>query len=134
MKRKYVCTDPQAAKVALHPKRNHTFLCAALFAACLLLQVQASFAIPTSGLISHWKADGNANDSVDGNNGTLFGTTFASGKNGQAFSLDGVNDYVRIPDSANLNPAHLTIGFWFNSDQTLDASVGFMPLLMKFRV
>jgi len=29
--------------------------------------------------------------------------TFADGKIGQAFSLDGVNSYVKIPQSPNLN-------------------------------
>jgi len=50
-----------------------------------------------SSMISWWPAEGDAIDIVDGNYGTMQnGTTFASGKVNQAFSLDGIDDYVRI--------------------------------------
>ena len=75
-------------------------LCVLMMAlAALLVPVQSS-AVP----VSLWSAEGNANDVVDGNNGTLKnGTSFAPGKVGQAFSLDGVDDFVLVPNSANLN-------------------------------
>ena len=75
-------------------------LCVLMMAlATLLVPVQSS-AVP----VSLWSAEGNANDVVDGNNGILKnGASFAPGKVGQAFSLDGVNDYVLVPNSANLN-------------------------------
>jgi len=54
-------------------------------------------------MISWWPAEGNANDILGGNNGTLQnGATFALGEVGQAFSFDGVDDYLQIPDSSNL--------------------------------
>ena len=37
------------------------------------------------------------------------GATFASGKVGQAFSLDGVDDHVIIPHNASLNPVSITV-------------------------
>ena len=44
-----------------------------------------------------WKGENNALDTRGTNNGTLVnGTTFATGQVGQAFSLDGVNDYIDI--------------------------------------
>ena len=47
------------------------------------------------GLVSWWPGDGNANDLQGPNHGTLMhGTTFAAGRVGQAFWLDGSNDYV----------------------------------------
>jgi len=53
--------------------------------------------------VSIWRAEGDATDEADGNHGTMQnGATFAQGTHGQAFSLDGSNDYVRIGDRANL--------------------------------
>jgi len=61
--------------------------------------------------------DGNANDIVGSNNGTLMiGATFAAGKAGQAFSLDGTNDFVSVPDSDlwAFGPGDFTIDLWAN--------------------
>jgi hypothetical protein len=71
-----------------------------------------------AGLVALWPGDGDANDSVGGNNGTLSGNaTFGEGKSGQAFSLDGVNSFVKIPQSPNLNLAdQITISFWMKAD------------------
>ena len=54
---------------------------------------------PPTGLVSWWPGDGNANDLIGGNNGTLrngatFATGFVTSGNGQAFSFDGVDDFV----------------------------------------
>lgn len=48
------------------------------------------------GLVGWWPGDGNGSDiGGSGNNGTpVNGATFAAGEVGQAFSLDGVNDYI----------------------------------------
>ena len=63
-------------------------------------------ASPTADLVSWWRAEGTATDSQDGNTGTLQnGLTFATGRVGQAFSLDGLNDHVAIPFATNLNLA-----------------------------
>ncbi len=70
---------------------------------------------PPSGMVSWWKAEDNANDSVGTNHGTMMnGATFAAGMVGQAFSLDGVDDYVEIPDAASylLNNLAGTITAW----------------------
>ncbi len=64
----------------------------------------ATVAVPLvlAGLVSWWPGDGNANDLVGGNHGSLMnGATFAPGKVGQAFSFDGVDDYVDIGDIAD---------------------------------
>lgn len=76
---------------------------------------QCKCAPPPSGLVSWWPGDGNANDIRDGNNGTLTnGPTFAAGKVGQAFSFDGVDDYVELGQPANLMPSNtdFTVAGW----------------------
>ena len=87
-----------------------------LFSASLVTAYSsvASAALPNT--VSRWAADGNALDSVDSNNGTLInGVTFGTGQFGQAFSLNGTNQYVDIPDSNSLDITNaLTISAWIN--------------------
>ncbi|MBM3779083.1 MAG: HYR domain-containing protein [Acidimicrobiia bacterium] len=66
------------------------------------------------GLVSCWAAEGNANDMVGVNHGTLHnGVGFAPGVSGQAFSFDGVNDFVRVLDSPTLDlTSHITLAAW----------------------
>jgi len=53
---------------------------------------------PIPGMVSWYKAEGNANDTTDNNHGTLVnGASFATGLAGQAFSFDGVDDMVSTP-------------------------------------
>jgi hypothetical protein len=48
---------------------------------------------PPAGLVSWWPGDGNADDIVNGNEGTLqYGATFAPGKVGQGFSFKDFRD------------------------------------------
>lgn len=70
------------------------------------------------GLVALWSGEGDGTDSAGGNNGTLSGNaTYADGKVGQAFSFDGVNSLVKIPQSPSLNLANqLTICFWMKAD------------------
>ncbi len=80
---------------------------------------------PASGLVDWWQAEGNASDSVGANNGTLNGSAgFAAGEVGQAFSFNGTNSYVSIPDSPSLDSLSnaITIEAWMKS-----ASLGNNP-------
>jgi hypothetical protein len=72
-----------------------------------------------SGLVAWWPGEGNANDIIGINHGTLVnGATFAPGMVDQGFSFDGVNDYVRVPDSVTLRLTNeLTFELWFKADQ-----------------
>lgn len=77
----------------------------------------SSGATPTNGLVSVWRGEGNASDSWGANHGaSQNGATFAAGKIGQAFNLDGINDYVTIADSNSLETggAH-TIAGWIRT-------------------
>lgn len=57
-----------------------------------------------ASLISWWPGDGNAKDSISGNNGWLEnGASFIAGKKGLAFTFDGYDDVVSVPDTSMLN-------------------------------
>jgi hypothetical protein len=47
-------------------------------------------------LVAHWKLDGDAKDSVGGNNGTINGASITSGKLGDALDFDGNGDGVNV--------------------------------------
>jgi hypothetical protein len=72
----------------------------------------------TGGLVALWHADGNAQDSVGSNHGTVMGgASFSPGVLGQAFSLDGVDDYIRVPDASALHlSGELTLEMWFKRE------------------
>ena len=64
----------------------------------LVVDATSRLSAGLAGQVSHWSAEGNANDAVDGNTGALVnGAGFASGQNGQAFSFDGVDDLITTP-------------------------------------
>jgi hypothetical protein len=77
-------------------------------------------ALVSSGMVSWWSAEGNANDVAGTNNGTLVGgASFAAGEVGQAFSFDGSSGYVSIPDSPSLDSftTSITIELWLKVNQ-----------------
>jgi hypothetical protein len=72
---------------------------------------------PSTGIISWWPGDGNANDIIDGNNGTVNGpVAFAPGLVGQAFLFDGSSTSVNAGNAANLHVSagDFTIEAWVN--------------------
>lgn len=82
---------------------------------------------PPSNMVSWWDAEGDANDMVGTNHGTLInGATYGTGKVGQAFSFDGTaNSYVEIADHPSLNPTDaFTIDGWFYIDPNAPGNVG----------
>jgi Concanavalin A-like lectin/glucanases superfamily len=76
---------------------------------------------PPAGMISWWDAEGDASDIVGSNHGTFENgaTITPSGRVGSAFSFDGVNDFVKVPNSESLNPGNqFTVEFWVKGDPT----------------
>ena len=73
-----------------------------------------SAAVPLpSGAISWYRAEGNANDELGNNPGSLKnGTGFGPGEVGQAFDFDGVSRYVDCGTSPSLAPPKITVEFW----------------------
>ena len=66
--------------------------------------------------LGQWNFTGNANDSVNTNHATAFGTpAYVTGKIGQAVDLDGSNDYIDLPDAIG-RTRDLTIACWVNWD------------------
>jgi hypothetical protein len=76
----------------------------------------ASTCTPTpSGTVAWWPGEGTAQDIIGTNNSTLMnGATYLQvGKVGQAFSFDGVDDYVSAPQTALSNILNnFTMEFW----------------------
>ena len=70
-------------------------------------------------LVAHYAFDGNTIDSKGGIGGTAFGSpTYTTGKIGQALQLDGVDDYVSVPDTSNLDfngSQSFSISYWVKS-------------------
>lgn len=76
-----------------------------------LLALTRALATPTP--VSVWNAEGNGNDAMGINNGSLNAVAFAAGKSGQAFSFNGYTSYVIVADSATLDRPHVTNAFTF---------------------
>jgi hypothetical protein len=68
--------------------------------------------------VAFYPADGNAHDVVGGHNGTLVDGTYGPGFKGtdQAFLLDGIDDYVQVPNAStwNFGSKDFTINLWAN--------------------
>ena len=64
-------------------------------------------------IISWWRAESNALDSIGTNNGALTnGASYTVGEVGQSFLLNGTSGYVVIPDSPSLEPVSVTLEAW----------------------
>jgi hypothetical protein len=73
---------------------------------------------PPSDLTAWYRGEGDASDAQGGSTGTpKNGTEFAPGKVGQAFSFDGVDDFVEIPHNRGRNnPPRITLTAWIKPD------------------
>jgi hypothetical protein len=87
---------------------------------------------PPSGLAAWWRAEGDATDSAGTNSGALQnGATFAAGRVGSAFSLDGVNDYIQVADAPALNPSTaISVEAWYKPTVSF-AGDGANPIVDK---
>jgi hypothetical protein len=87
-----------------------------------------------SGMVGWYPGEGSADDiSPVTNNGTLMnGATFATGMVGQAFSFDGVNDFVQMPSNAAQDPTTTaTLDAWVKFNQTPSQAGRHMEFISK---
>lgn len=65
--------------------------------------------------VSWWKFDGNTNDSIRGNNGSLMGDSYVNADG--ELVLDGNNDYVQIPANPSLafGTGNFSLSVWINT-------------------
>ncbi len=80
-----------------------------------------------SNLVAHWKFDEKngktAKDSANAFDATVIGGSWGDGKIGSAIYLDGIDDYIELPQSALSKISSLsqgTISFWFKYKSLLD--------------
>lgn len=87
---------------------------------------------PPAGVVGWWGGDGFVSDiSGNANHAALLnGAGFAVGKVGQAFKLDGINDYVEVPHNANINfgaTQPMSFDVWLYRT----SSAGYQPVFAK---
>lgn len=106
----YQTTDPA------HPKR-------------FMRLVVSNENFPTTGLVAHYRFNGNADDSVGTLHGTVNGATLTTnrlGQTGSAYAFNGTSNYIQIPDHDVLSATtsgSLSISVWVRPDGTsLDGS------------
>jgi uncharacterized protein (TIGR03435 family) len=83
---------------------------------------------PRKALVALWSGEGNGNDSAGNNTAILTDMTFAEGKVGRAFSLNGSGSYAKVPFNSSLDMESrdgLTLSLWIKPS---DVS-GFHPIL-----
>jgi uncharacterized repeat protein (TIGR02543 family) len=90
--------------------------------------------LPAGNLVSLWRAENNALDSVGSNHGSWAGTAaYGTGVVGKAFSLDGNGSYISVTDDANLHPTTaITLQAWIKpediaTDQHIISTAGGGP-------
>ena len=91
-----------------------------------------TFAYRGPGIAAWWRAESNAIDSINGNNGaTVQNITYSNGEVGQAFDFAGSgSSYVRVPASPSIDVGQnngFTLELWCNPANT-NAPVGFTTL------
>ncbi len=80
---------------------------------------------PTVGEVARYQADGDATDAIGGNDGTpMNGAGFTTGVLGQAFLLDGMDDYIEAPDAPALDFIDtFTLAAWIFPDNSANGDI-----------
>ncbi len=69
-------------------------------------------------MVSYWNFDGNAQDSISDNHGTVNRATLTQGISGQAYEFDGIRSYVGVESPSELHfNNNFSISFWAKINQ-----------------
>src|SRR5215471_8130342 len=95
-------------------KRRLFLLVLLIFSKCLFAQVNLN-----QGLLAYYPFTGNANDASGNNNNPVFNnatlTSDRFGNANNAYSFNGIDNCIRIPNSPSLNPSNqISICVWVN--------------------
>ena len=101
-----------------------------------ITQAQLSNSFPTSGLVAYYPFNGNANDqSGNGNNGTVNGATLTTDRFGNAnsaYSFNGINNYISVPNSPSLqNLNSISMSAWVYINAWYKTNADYFPILHK---
>jgi hypothetical protein len=88
------------------------------------------------GLVAYYPFNGNANDeSVNNNNGTVYGATLTSDRFGnadRAYSFDGIDDHIEVRHRSSLQPPNqLSVCAWVYIKAFYTGSYGISVILKK---
>lgn len=76
------------------------------------------------GLLAYYTADNTPNDALGTYNGTLTnGATYGTGIINQGFSLDGINDYVSLPNNMFKPLNDFSVNAWINMNGTATGTI-----------
>jgi hypothetical protein len=91
---------------------------ASLFAFCFSQSIALGqpCTLPPSNMIAWWPGDGHTHDVQGGHNGKLVNATYGTGMVGEAFSFNGSDAFVQVPNSRvwGFGTEDLTIDLWAN--------------------
>ncbi|MFT3949376.1 MAG: T9SS type A sorting domain-containing protein [Agriterribacter sp.] len=95
---------------------------------CFLFLSITIFAQPTEGLIAYYPFNGNADDAIGTNHGTITGATLTTGKDGApntAYRFDGTGHKIDVADNSILDfmDGNYTISFWAKYSESADKYV-----------
>ena len=78
-----------------------------------------------NNLISYWSFNGSANDELDTNNGTVMGgaSLVNSCISGQAYSFDGIDDYINCGKGTLPSTGVITVSAWVNFTDSQHAAI-----------
>src|SRR5258708_38817393 len=100
-------------------QRYFLFLVALFFSRIELLAADSLCVTAPPGLVAWWRAEGNALDSVQNNNGILVGNTaYGAGRIGQGFVFDGQSDLILVGNFFSLQLQDFTIEAWVERTST----------------